>query len=251
MNKSHPILFRPDVVRAILNCKPGVWPAEPIDPALPMKFQTRRVVKPQPLYKAPWYIITSKKPMRLKNGVICSEFKTNVLEKVTQALSGMPCPYGVPGEELWVREQMKCIRELSTGGVWFDVKFSADGAYSNDDRHDQPSGDQTEWFINYRNWYDAGDDTRVIPSIHMPRWACRLHLEVKRVRVGRVQEISYKDCSAEGIHEDGACNDYGAGGRVRDAFAALWDSINAKRGYSWESNPWVWAVDFMRKEEMP
>ena len=71
----------------------------------------------------------------------------------------------------------------------------------------------------------------------MPRWACRLRLEVKEVRCQRVREISYADCVAEGVEDEGFAN---------DRYEFLWDSINAKRGYSWARNPWVWAVSLMR-----
>ena len=100
------------------------------------------------------------------------------------------------------------------------------------------------------------------PSIHMPRWASRIMLEIVSVRVERVQDISEKDAKAEGI--TGYSDNLGSrhsnptmiypafpekdGGflRAQDAFECLWDSINAKRGYSWESNPWVWVIEFKR-----
>ena len=77
------------------------------------------------------------------------------------------------------------------------------------------------------------------PSIHMPRWASRLFLEVTDVRVERVQEVSEEGAIAEGMQMVGpaALSD-------RTSFAHLWDTINAKRGYSWESNPWVWVIEF-------
>lgn len=93
------------------------------------------------------------------------------------------------------------------------------------------------------------------PSIHMPRWASRITLEVVSVRVERVQDISEEDAVAEG------CNGYTIWGPVPgeswrtepkedvsaiDKFATLWDSINAKRGFSWDINPWVWVVEFKR-----
>jgi len=91
------------------------------------------------------------------------------------------------------------------------------------------------------------------PSIHMPRWASRLTLEVTGVRAERVQEISYDDARAEGIN--GGC---GSCGRPEPCgcpyplpdpprvFRGLWNSINAARGYGWDVNPWVWCVSFRR-----
>ena len=85
------------------------------------------------------------------------------------------------------------------------------------------------------------------PSIHMPREAARIFLEVKSVRVERLWKICERDARAEGV-----CpippNKYGqlSGTEHFYAFFRLWNSINAKRGYSWESNPWVWVYEFLR-----
>ena len=84
------------------------------------------------------------------------------------------------------------------------------------------------------------------PSIHMPKWAARIWLEVTGVRVERVQDISEEDAIAEGIPR-GAVQYCGHAIRL---FRDLWDSINAKRGYPWEVNPWVWVVEFKRTETM-
>lgn len=95
------------------------------------------------------------------------------------------------------------------------------------------------------------------PSIHMPRKAARIFLKVTNVRVERLQEITEEDARAEGISWlDEACYsnngwtptlydpDSGGSPVFRDGFTALWDSINAKRGYSWDTNPWVWVYEF-------
>ena len=76
------------------------------------------------------------------------------------------------------------------------------------------------------------------PSIHMPKRLCRLWLRVKSVRVERVQDISIDDAFAEGVR---CIND-----RERIEFRKLWDSINAKRGFGWDVNPWTWVIEFDR-----
>jgi len=83
-------------------------------------------------------------------------------------------------------------------------------------------------------------------SRFMPRWACRLRLRVVSVRAERVQEITADDAIAEGVWH--GCED-NPPATPQDCFAVLWDSINAKRGYPWESNPWVWRIEFERIEE--
>ena len=91
-------------------------------------------------------------------------------------------------------------------------------------------------------------DERWRPSIHMPRWACRLTLEVVSVRVERLQDITEEDAKAEGMAVP-VGQDFVA---ARGLFAALWDKINGdrwpKRMASWEANPWVWRLVFKRVE---
>lgn len=94
------------------------------------------------------------------------------------------------------------------------------------------------------------------PSIHMPRWASRITLEITSVKVERLRDISEEDAEAEGVEQDsfGHWFDYSLPTNYREAvssfstasasFMSLWNSINGKG--SWESNPWVWAISFRR-----
>ena len=88
------------------------------------------------------------------------------------------------------------------------------------------------------------------PSIFMPRWASRITLEITEVRVQRVQEIGDEDAQAEGcaMGYDGPYS-FHQGFNFRGGFMALWDSINAKRGFGWDANPWVWAISFKKVGE--
>jgi hypothetical protein len=78
------------------------------------------------------------------------------------------------------------------------------------------------------------------PSIFMPRWASRLTLKIKNVRVEQVQEITHQDILAEGIEKRFDWTSL----EVKRAWIELWNSINADRSFSWESNPWVWVIEF-------
>ena len=121
----------------------------------------------------------------------------------------VPCPYGAPGDLVWVRET-HWINEPDI------AMYRADG--------EMPP-------------HMAG--TRWRSPIHMPRWASRLTLRLADVRVNQVQDISEDDARAEGF-------DHGQDGyNYRLAlFGRTWDTINAKHGYGWDSNPWVWALTF-------
>jgi len=97
---------------------------------------------------------------------------------------------------------------------------------------------------NGQIFYDDGS-TKWKPSIHMPKEAARIFLKVTEVRCERLRDITEEDAIAEGVR-------IGIGGMpffsCKDAYAALWDSLNEKRGYGWEINPWVWVYTFERIE---
>lgn len=146
------------------------------------------------------------------------------------------CPYGQPGDTLWVRE------------AWA-AQHACD--------HLKPSEMRTaDTRVHYAATEDLGG-LRKRPGMFMPRWASRITLRVTDVRVERLQDISEADAVAEGIgpHRKGGwwweqppdgiagSNHFGAK-TARDAFRALWESING--GGSWDENPWVWVVSFER-----
>lgn len=140
------------------------------------------------------------------------------------------CPYGQPGDRLWVRE------------TW-----AAPHRYD----HLGPSNIPVD---GVRTHYAASEDRgglRWRPSIHMPRWASRITLEVVGVRVERLQDISQDDARAEGAPPshtsiDAVSREFGYPDFPRSWYAQLWDQINGPG--SWDANPWVWVVEFKRIE---
>ena len=142
------------------------------------------------------------------------------------------CPYGQIGDGLWVRETWRA-EELDPYGE-DGIRYKADGAFvqiENSEDAAERWGDAryTKSGKKYPGW-------RL--SIYMPRWASRITLEIVNVRVKRVQDITEKDAVAEGC--------VGAFLPADCEFLILWNSINAKRGYGWAKNPWVWAITFRR-----
>jgi hypothetical protein len=142
------------------------------------------------------------------------------------------CPYGDPGGRLWVRE---------TWGVVPHPPSDAEHIC-----RVGPDGTGATWRAE---WLGEPTNYKWRPSIHMPRWASRLNLEVTAVRAQRLQDISGDDARAEGFSaEPMPARVNGKLGQVaifepRRWFATLWDAINAKRA-AWAENPWVWAISF-------
>ena len=188
--RERPILFSGPMVRAILDGS---------------KTQTRRVVQQKAVTQA---------------GI------RGVMSGTGPAFG--PCPYGQPGDRLWVRESF-CDHG-------YDAMCPDDPAADLQMRKDH---------IEYRECHEGKGWTS---PLFMPRWASRLTLEITEVRIHRLQEISYADVMAEGCPTPGSTL---ASPEDHDWYIRLWDSLNAKRGHSWESNPFVWAVSFRRPPEEP
>lgn len=147
---------------------------------------------------------------------------------------GVRCPYGKPGDRLWVRE---------TWAKW-----------GRDDQCGEGPAQTHEPIYRADGWpWDERDKWR--PSIHMPRRVSRITLEVSGVRVERLQDISHADALAEGIEwtpipagrlfHDYRCRPPAPTlTSARECYRSLWESINGTG--SWEANPWVWVVEFRR-----
>jgi len=150
------------------------------------------------------------------------------------------CPFGKVGDRLWCKETHYRF------GKWAKNGFTKTGkqAWTFD-----AVGKEVKYLdkppvvdLRKRGERDLGWYKR--PSIFMPRWASRITLEITGIRVERVQDISEADAQAEGVSGIATHTPYPR--QFRDSFEALWDSINAKRGYPWSSNPWVWVIEFKR-----
>lgn len=155
---------------------------------------------------------------------------------------GKACPIGAVGDRLWVRETLK---------------QKANGDYSN-----SPHSSQTDWVyaadgeMLKPNWAEmvGWSVHRSKPSIHMPRWASRITLEIVCVRVERLNDISEADADAEGFGGDfphAAFPEFDwtveakmGAKTIPECFAELWESINGEG--SWAANPWVWVIEFKR-----
>ena len=131
------------------------------------------------------------------------------------------CPYGVPGDRLWVRETL--------------CKHNHFGLPCGPIPHHNVGSDEMVWSYA-ADGVEAEAVTSKVPSIFMPRWASRLTLELTGVRVERVQDISVEDIIAEGCST--TLREHDAVCELKRQYRELWDSINAKRGYPWASNPW-------------
>ncbi len=217
MMKERPILFNSEMVRVILEGR---------------KTQTRRVIKPQSTIEAGGWV---------------------------------RCPYGQEGDRLWVKETWRV-------GAWNEdlgniaVDYKADGKCRrewincpDDDLFNllwiqssndaEKAGKKTDTNGKY-NWKAGESPCRWRPSLFMPRWASRITLKIINIRVERVQEISIVDIINEGVVMlplTEKTNPKPRNGRIiKEKFITLWDPINAKRGFGWDKNPFVWVIEFKK-----
>jgi len=255
--KESPILFSDPMVRAIIEGN---------------KWVTRRI----PVNKTELKILDEPYSHYIRNRRgTWDSYKT--LAELVEKHS----PYGKPGDIIWVREAWR-PRSWGKDFDWMCLEYRAN---ENTDRarFKKDVDPMDMWHTELRliaAWEKLSDECRAAgcdfagdmftlkgkdgqrpikwrPSIFMPRAACRLRLRITDVRVERLQDISEAQAIAEGVEEfsfgkAGLNFDLGGSQQTRDplqAFKWLWDNINAKRGYGWELNPWVWVIEFDRIPE--
>lgn len=194
--RERPILFSAEMVRAILDGR---------------KSQTRRVVKPQPY--AEWCPVVELYHPTLvdRDG---DEYPGAEVFGAADENEGRICPFGQPGDRLWVRETF--------AETYLGVRYRAD-------LHEH-----------------ADTRLRFKSPIHMARRFSRITLEITGVRVERLCDMRESDAIAEGCpgqdmeHQDDWPTE------PIEQFSTLWDSLNEKRGFGWDANPWVWVIEFRR-----
>lgn len=199
MVKEHPILMSGAMVRAVLDGS---------------KTQTRRVVKQ--LDPAMGACTTGNDGLPMP---VCWAYGGPVLH----------CPYGKPGDRIWVRETWYCDHFEVQKGPYLEVPEAHELLVYRADNERPYEAEQPVWR----------------PSIHMPRWASRVLLEIVSVRVERLNDCSDADARAEGTPGGhGVIPSYNYNATPSEHFCHLWESINGAG--SWAANPWVWVIEFKR-----
>ena len=196
--KESPILFSAPMVRALL---------------AGTKTQTRRIFKPD---RMTWDANGRYTTYAMRGG----ELSTTGSGPFKPSSWLHYCPYGQPGDRLWVRES---FARVPTACGSEDIVFAAD----------------------YQDGSDRAAGVRYTPSIHMPRAVSRITLEITGVRVERLQDISRGDAMAEGCPFPNMAQ----GPDPRDWYAELWGAINGPD--SWAENPWAWVIEFKAIEAKP
>lgn len=231
--KERPILFSGPMVRAILEGR---------------KTQTRRVVNPQPEMEMDGEICNDG-----SGGYDWAPVWPEGHKKAGKFMGWSDCPYGKPGDMFYVKEKHKYYDWTEDGEPF--IQYAADGEVR------LCRVDSEEWgekivevwakLSAIKNYLiqNRACDQKWRPSIHMPRWASRITLEIVAVRFERLQDISEDDAIAEGIHVDVNGHAFTSDDDIRwlgprTAFCDLWQSAYGPG--SWEKNPFVWVIEFKR-----
>ncbi|QGY57407.1 hypothetical protein PAASB05_05710 [Pantoea agglomerans] len=203
--RERPILFNADMVSAVLDGR---------------KTQTRRLLTPHHL----------KMIDAAASAGECYPLESGRQHANSQSYYREWCPFGAVGDRLWVRETFR-VHSRATDVATLVYKAS-----------EQQSWTQQTHRVPIEKCNKPAVVDTWTPSIHMPRWASRITLEITGVRVERLQSISEEDAKAEGVKTECSV----IGDKHFLGFRSLWKSIYGDD--SWQANPWVWVVEFKRVE---
>lgn len=227
-----PILFNAEMVNAILDGR---------------KSQTRRIITPQPEFK-------EGTGFHWKGAMY--GIGSNYAETVRN-FTNFSCPIGRVGDRLWVRETFAPVNLYGEIALAYKadsdvVRVVENESFQDDDEtinYDDPRLEK----YSFSAWADdvlSGTEGNWKPSIHMPRWASRILLEITNVRVEHLQNISNEDAKAEGFdystHPSAIEMGYAIGARTN--FRHTWEQIYGAN--AWNKNPWVWVVEFKKLNEV-
>ncbi len=204
--KERPILFNTPMVQAILSGQ---------------KTQTRRIVNKAPTTEINHRLIA------LDNGWNWQVDQQGIVPTMHREIHNpMVCPFGQIGDRLWVRETFRL----------YDLDECPHA--------DFPCGCPRNGTPLYKASHDCGDGEKWKPSIHMPRSACRLILEITNIRIERLNDITSEDAKAEGFdystHPSAIQMGYAIGAKTN--FRFTWEQIYGQN--EWNKNPWVWVIEF-------
>ncbi|HCR0782093.1 hypothetical protein ACU6YP_03980 [Klebsiella aerogenes] len=219
------MIFNGEMVRAILDGR---------------KTQTRRIMKIQPEHSG----LGLRRVIDSKNGSDDGKYFWSLSDACGLKIrsKSFTCPFGSVGDRIWVREAFR-VHSRATDVATLVYKASERNSWT-EQTHRVP--------VSVCN--KPATPEKWTPSLHMPRWASRLLLEITDVRVERLREISQADAEAEGVGKlkKGFWKNYQSGWTefqltARGSFATLWKSIYGDE--SWYADPWVWVIEFKRIEE--
>ncbi|EMY3089091.1 hypothetical protein AAIL13_004123 [Raoultella ornithinolytica] len=223
--KERGMIFNAEMVRAILDGR---------------KTQTRRIMKVQPEHSE----LGLRRVVESKNGIDDGKYFWSQSDATGLKSRSKPfaCPFGTVGDRIWVREAFR-VHSRATDVATLVYKASERNSWT-EQTHRVPVAVCNK----------PATPEKWTPSLHMPRWASRILLEITDVRVERLNAISEEDARAEGIIDGGClncgepepCGCANPEPDATDAFAYLWQSIYGQE--NWNANPWVWVIEFKRLE---
>jgi hypothetical protein len=183
------------------------------------KTQTRRVIKPQPR-------LCDKTGFNWKGYA----YGLGIDRDGTDRNFTKYCPYGKVGDRLYVRETFQAFHAyVGINEICSKNEF-----------------DRQICTLEYKATNKANWQGKWRPSIHMPKWASRIKLEITNIRVERVQDISLYDINREGVD---IIHGWDSSDVIIAKWIELWNSINENRGFGWDTNCWVWVIEFNSKRK--